>query len=94
MSAWFDAVLTALGFTYQGLHKLTPGAAAIPSAAFRLGLAGRSSFLGDPTDPKDEGSPSNWRVGGPGTEVDALFVVAGETRAMVDARARQLAGPH
>jgi Dyp-type peroxidase family len=84
-------VLTAVGFTYQGLLKLTPGAADIPSEAFRQGLAARSAFLGDPTGPKDEGSPGKWKVGGPGGELDALFVVAGDTRAAVDARAGQLA---
>jgi Dyp-type peroxidase family len=87
-----DTVLTAVGFTYQGLLKLTPGAASIPSEAFRQGLAARSAFLGDPTDPKDEGSPGNWKVGGPGGELDAIFVVAGDTRAAVDARAGELAG--
>ena len=83
-------VLTAVGFTYQGLLKLTPGAAAIPSEAFRQGLAARSAFLGDPADPKDEGSPANWKVGGPGGELDALFVVAGDTRVAVDARTAKL----
>jgi len=86
-----NTVLTAVGFTYQGLLKLTPGASDIPSAAFRDGLAARSAFLGDPTDPKNEGSPGNWKVGGPGDELDAMFIVAGDTRAAVDARAGQLA---
>jgi Dyp-type peroxidase family len=83
-------VLTAVGFSYQGLLKLTPGATDIPSVAFRDGLAVRSAFLGDPTDPKSEGSPGNWKVGGPGKELDAMFVVAGDTRAAVDTRAEQL----
>lgn len=81
------AVLTAVGFSYQGLLRLTPGAANVPGAAFRQGLAARSAFLGDPTGPKDEGSPANWKVGGPGAELDALFVVAGDTREAVDKRA-------
>jgi Dyp-type peroxidase family len=85
-----SSMLTAVGFTYQGLFKLTPGASAIPSEAFQQGLAARSAFLGDPTDPKDEGSPGQWKVGGPGGELDALFIVAGDTRAAVDARAGQL----
>lgn len=85
-----NAAFTAVGFTYQGLRKLTPGALAIPSDAFRLGLAARSSLLGDPTGSKDEGSPSNWKVGAQGNEVDALFVVAGDTRVAVDERAKRL----
>jgi Dyp-type peroxidase family len=84
-------VLMAVGFTYQGLLKLTPGAAAIPSEAFRQGLAARSAFLGDPTDPKDEGSAGNWKVGGTGSNLDAIFVVAGDTRPSVNARAGKLA---
>src|SRR5205085_4565011 len=32
-----NAALTAVGFTYQGLRKLTPGARSIPSEAFRQG---------------------------------------------------------
>jgi deferrochelatase/peroxidase EfeB len=82
--------LTGLGFTSQGLRKLTPGAAAIPSDAFQQGLAMRSAFLGDPTDPHDEGSPSQWKVGGPNNAVDALFVVAGDSRAAVDRRVKQV----
>jgi Dyp-type peroxidase family len=89
--AVLNTVLTGVGFTYQGLRKLTPGALAIPSEAFRQGLAARSPFLGDPTGAKDEGNPCNWRVGGPGNEVDALFIVAGDTRAVVDKRVKQLA---
>lgn len=85
-----NTVLTAVGFTYPGLLKLTPGASAIPSEAFRQGLAARSAFLGDPTDPKDEGSPDKWKVGGTGGDLDAMFVVAGDTRAAVDALAGQL----
>jgi len=86
-----NTALTAVGFTYQGLTKLTPGASAISSEAFRQGLAARSAFLGDPTHPKDEGNPNNWRVGGVRTELDAIFVVAGDTRSAVAARVKQLA---
>ncbi|MDB5384814.1 MAG: hypothetical protein JWM11_460 [Planctomycetaceae bacterium] len=85
-----SAVLTAVAFTSQGLAKLTPGAASIPSEAFRQGLAARSNFLGDPQDANEEGSPLNWKVGGPGKDVDGLFVVAGGTREDVNQRAKQL----
>jgi Dyp-type peroxidase family len=68
----------AIAFSSQGLLKLTPGASAIPSDAFQLGLAKRSPFLGDPTDPRTEGNPANWIVGGSQGELDALLVIAGD----------------
>jgi Dyp-type peroxidase family len=82
--------LVGIGLTFQGLAKLTPGAVNLPSNAFRQGLAARSAFLGDPTDPKDEGNPANWKVGAPGHELDALVIVAGDTRTAVDSRAAEL----
>ena len=33
--------------------------------SFQLGLAQRSSYLGDPTSPSHHGSPRKWKVGGP-----------------------------
>jgi Dyp-type peroxidase family len=68
----------AIAFSSQGLLKLTPGAAAIPSDAFQLGLAKRSAFLGDPVDSRAEGNPAKWVVGGNKGELDALIVVAGD----------------
>jgi Dyp-type peroxidase family len=82
--------LLAVGFTYQGLLKLTPGAQAIPGDAFRQGLAARSALLGDPADPRAEGNAGNWTVGGPGKELDALFVVAGDDRPVVAKRVSDL----
>ena len=70
-----SGILTAIGFTFPGLHKLTPGAIAIPSEAFQQGMAARSEFLGDPKEHQDEGNPSNWKVGGPNNGVDALVVI-------------------
>jgi Dyp-type peroxidase family len=84
--------LLGIGFTFQGLQKLTPGAVSLPSEAFRQGLAARSAFLGDPADPADEGNPKNWKVGAPGHDLDALFIVAGNTRAAADERAADLKG--
>ena len=40
------SVLTALAFSYHGLSKLTPGALAIPSAAFQQGLAAQFRLPG------------------------------------------------
>ena len=84
------APLLAVGFTSQGLQKLTPGARSIPSDAFQQGLAARSKFLGDPTGKNDEGNAANWKVGAAGQELDALFVVAGDTRQVVNRRATKL----
>jgi Dyp-type peroxidase family len=82
--------LVGIGFTYRGLLKTTPGTSSLPSDAFRQGLAARSAYLGDPSRPKDEGSPAKWKVGGPGKELDALIIVAGDTRQQVDKRAGEL----
>lgn len=71
--------LIGIGVSFVGLSKITPSAASIPSEAFRLGLATRSSLLGDPTAGKSEGAPGNWIVGGGRGELEALILVAGDT---------------
>jgi Dyp-type peroxidase family len=76
--------LTGLAFSFQGLVKLTPGTASFESEAFRIGMLSRSELLGDPTDDSDEGHPSHWKVGGPEQELDALILVAGDTRECVE----------
>lgn len=85
-------VLTAVGFTFNGLSRLTPGAQSIPSEAYQQGLAARSALLGDPTDPKQEGHPSKWIVGGLATGLDAMLIVAGDKRTELDRRAEELRG--
>jgi Dyp-type peroxidase family len=80
--------LVAIGFGYRGLYELTAGATEISSEAFKIGLPGRSAMLGDPRDGK--GSPATWVVGAPGGELDALVIVAGDTRASVDAKAAEI----
>jgi Dyp-type peroxidase family len=82
--------LVGIGFTYRGLSKTTIGASSLPSEAFRQGLAARSLYLGDPCDPKAEGNSANWKVGAPGKDLDALIIVAGDTRRQVDDRVSQL----
>jgi Dyp-type peroxidase family len=84
-------VLLAIGFTYEGLLKLTPGAFDISSEAFRHGLVARSRLLGDSPDPRDESNPANWVVGAPGAELDALIVLAGGNRERVSERASEVA---
>lgn len=85
------AVLMAVAFSRAGLRRLTPGADDIPDVAFQQGLVVRSALLGDPVDPADPGHPSNWVVGKPGAELDALVVLAGDARPGVSARANALA---
>lgn len=80
--------LVAIGFGYRGLYELTAGATEISSEAFKIGLPGRSAMLGDPRVGK--GSPTSWGVGAPGSELDALVIVAGDTRASVDAKAGEI----
>ena len=86
-----EQVWTHIAFTYPGLVKLTGSAAeAFTHPPFRLGLAARSSFLGDPTDPAAEGHPLNWGVGGPGTPIDILLIVAGDSPQAVTRAVRQI----
>jgi Dyp-type peroxidase family len=80
----------AVAFTSQSLLKLTPGAAAIPSVAFQLGLTQRSQLLGDPPDPLAEGNPANWIVGGAKGELDALIIIAGDHPDLVDNTSRTI----
>lgn len=80
-------VLVAVAFSAQGLVKLTPGGAAIPSPAFQGGMVARAALLGDPCGREAEGHPANWVVGKPGDELDLLIVVAGDERAPVTAEA-------
>jgi Dyp-type peroxidase family len=80
--------LLAIGFAYRGLADLTAGATQIRSEAFKIGLQGRSPMLGDPLSGK--GSPSEWVVGAQGEELDAIVIVAGDTRDSVNQRARKI----
>lgn len=84
--------LVALGFTAQGLSRFTPAVAQFKSPAFRGGLASRSGLLGDPLDPDDPASAINWVVGGPGNELDAMLVIAGDHQSDVRALAQKVAG--
>jgi Dyp-type peroxidase family len=77
--------LVAIGFSYSGLLGLTPGAALFESEAFKIGLVGRSRLLGDPQASDSPGNPTNWVIGAPDVELDALVIVAGDDRESVDA---------
>lgn len=73
-----DQLHMNVSFSYEGLRKLSADTQSFESDAFRLGLPTRSSLLGDPTDPKNPGSPENWTVGGPGKVPDVLVVIAAD----------------
>ena len=53
-------------------------AAAFGDQSFRQGLAARSAYLGDPTNPRSPGHRSHWVVGGPKNEADILVIVAAD----------------
>ena len=46
--------------------------------SFRQGLAERSGYIGDPTEPRAAGNKQNWMIGGPGNEADILVIVASD----------------
>lgn len=52
--------------------------------SFQLGLAQRSSYLGDPTAPSHHGSPRKWKVGGPKKEADILLTLASDHVEVLD----------
>lgn len=51
--------------------------------SFRQGLAARSEYLGDPTDPRSIGNKRKWVVGGPDNEADILVIVAGDVKKLM-----------
>jgi Dyp-type peroxidase family len=77
--AWLN-----IGFTRTGMQKLLTGGNfesdldRFEDDAFQYGLAMRSPLLGDPTDPAAEGNPANWKVGGPGKEIDLLLTIGAD----------------
>ncbi|GAA2399638.1 Dyp-type peroxidase [Actinomadura vinacea] len=73
--AWFNVAVSRAAL--ERLLAGGPHASDVKSfedEGFALGMAARSSLLGDPTDPSSEGNPANWRLGGPGNEADVLLV--------------------
>ncbi len=73
-----NATWLNVAFSYPGLAKLTPEAAAFESEPFRQGLAARSPLLGDPTVPDQAGSPAQWIIGGVETVPDMLLIIGGD----------------
>src|SRR5262245_30061135 len=87
------AVWANVAFSAPGLRALARQPAdvdAFEDEAFRVGLAARSSSLGDPPDVLDrEGSPKKWLVGGtPEKTPDILLIVAADRLEQLDDKVR------
>jgi Dyp-type peroxidase family len=52
--------------------------------SFQLGLAQRSSYLGDPTSSAHPGSPQKWKVGGPKNAADIVLILASDHVGVLD----------
>jgi len=74
-SCWIN-----IAFSHRAIARLVnkSDATMFGDASFRQGLAERSTYLGDPVDPKHSGHRRNWRVGGPNKEADILVIVAAD----------------
>lgn len=64
-----------IAFSQPGLAKLTKDAT-FNDQSFMSGLASQSAALGDPQT--GEGSPSKWKIGGPGKEADLVLIIASD----------------
>ena len=73
-----------IGFSFDGLKKLTPNADQFTDEAFKEGLPKRSAALGDPTDPQAIGHPNNWVIGGPNSVPDVVVIVASDDPSRLD----------
>jgi len=77
-STWLN-----IAFSHAGLTKLSRE---IPDLltkdfldqSFKNGLSKQSASLGDPTDPKAEGHPDNWLIGGTNNEADVVLIVGSD----------------
>src|SRR5262249_43783115 len=70
-----------VAFTAAGLRRLAPEAQVegFVDEAFGVGLAARSSLLGDPRDARARGNPRRWLVGGtPETPPDLVGIAAAD----------------
>ena len=67
-----------IGFTFEGLKKLTPDAIEFTDSAFKDGLHNRSASLGDPTNPNAVGHSSQWVIGGAHNVPDGVLIVASD----------------
>jgi Dyp-type peroxidase family len=63
-------------------------AGAFGEMSFQQGLAARSEYLGDPTDPKSIGNKGKWVVGGPKNEANILVIVGSDVPKLLDETVR------
>lgn len=85
---WINVAISA-----PGVRRIRPVSElnSFSDEAFKLGLAARSEFLGDPTDPVALGNKRNWLYGGTAdTEADIVVIVASDTRELRDATVSSL----
>ena len=80
-STWIN-----IGFSRRAIELLASktDADAFGDRSFQLGLARRSSYLGDPTKPKDPGAPRQWKVGGPKNTADIVLILASDHVGVLD----------
>jgi Dyp-type peroxidase family len=80
-STWLN-----IGFSRRAIELLASkaDADAFGDRSFQLGLAQRSSYLGDPTSPSHQGSPRRWKVGGPKNEADIVLILASDHVSVLD----------
>jgi len=80
-STWIN-----IAFSRRAIELLAnkADADAFGDRSFQLGLARRSSYLGDPTSRAHHGSPRRWKVGGPKREADILLILASDHAALLD----------
>ena len=91
-AAALDDAWLSVSLSYAAIAALRGGgdASKFEDEAFRIGLAGRSSVLGDPTDPRAEGNPANWVFGGPEKQADVLIVLGADRDATMEDHAAQV----
>jgi Dyp-type peroxidase family len=75
-----------IAFSCSGIEKLVGSGTGeqFGEQSFRQGLAERSTYLGDPTDPAHPGHRTRWKVGGPHNEADILVIVASDRTTDLD----------
>jgi Dyp-type peroxidase family len=75
-----------IAFSNEGVALLTDkaNAAMFGDESYRQGMAERSSYLGDPTNPKAQGNPNNWSVGGEDNEAHIIIIVGSDGPTMLE----------
>lgn len=69
-----------IGIGNKLLGKFKPDAEEV-DLAYKLGLAARSSLLGDPSDTTNEGNKKNWRFGNEQNEADIFLITGSDNEA-------------